>query len=89
MDLQSEAAERAYYWLLSQYESDPKWQESLPSRINTRTLYNHYASHCNRRKKVPVSIEDLWAIIQLVWPWVKVVGEDKGNRRFTAIRRKS
>jgi hypothetical protein len=87
MQLSSEASERAYYWLVGEYESEMEWKNNLPSQLGTRTLYNHYAWHCERLKKEAISVEDFWGIIQIIWPWVELVGP-KGQRRYTCIRRK-
>lgn len=88
MDLSSRAAENCQGWLLSNFISNPKWQENLPSRIGTRELYVTYSNHCQYHGEDALGIEDVWGVIRILWPWVKIVGFEKGSRRFTCFRRK-
>jgi hypothetical protein len=86
LDILSPLSDAATLWLQDRYESDPDRTDSLAWRVPTIELYDDYCYWAKRRGGEPLPMEDIWGIIQILWPWVEIVGA-KGSRAFTGMRK--
>jgi hypothetical protein len=85
MDICDPAVEAAYYWLGRTFLFDKETIHNLTWRVSTTEVYSLYKDWLRQSKLRTLPIEDIWGIIQLAYPFVKIVG-GKGDRSFTGMR---
>ena len=83
MDLCDPKNEACYHFLVNTIEADASKTKNLAYKIYTSELYALYKRQCEN----PVSLEDFWSIIRIVWPFVEIIGP-KGYRQFTGVRKR-
>ena len=83
MDLSDPSTESATRFVKQIIVGDASKVNNLCYRLPTLEIYAIYRRWATRHTIVPpISIEDFWGVIQLLFPFTTIIGE-KGNRAYT------